>query len=103
MLNKKPTFLERYWSRVDKTSSCWLWTGPVNRDGYGYHSGLAHRLAYRLEHGPIPSGLMVCHRCNVRLCVNPAHLYAGTALDNARDTVAARAARAESRRSVWLI
>lgn len=64
-------------------SGCWLW---LKGKGYGQHKGKpAHRYSYELHHGPIPQGLMICHKCDVKACVNPHHLYAGTALDNARD------------------
>jgi hypothetical protein len=75
-------------------SGCWLWTGARFKTGYG---GLradngrtvrAHRFSYELRRGPIPPGLDVMHACDVRLCVNPAHLSIGTRLDNMRDAVA---------------
>jgi HNH endonuclease len=72
-------------------NSCWLWTGAVKqRTGYGsiWINGRelkVHRVAYFLEHGRIDDSLMVLHTCDVRLCVNPAHLYQGTARDNSRD------------------
>lgn len=71
------------WARVDKLSSplgCWLWTGYIDRDGYGRarvtHLGeeLAHRVVYAFVNGPVPDGLTLDHACRVRRCVNPAHL-----------------------------
>lgn len=80
-----------FWGRVDKAGPCWLWMGPVDRGGYGAtHDGrsrwmAAHRRAWVLTHGEVQRGMMVLHRCDVRRCVNPEHLYLGTARDNAQD------------------
>jgi hypothetical protein len=83
---------ERFWEKVDKSGDCWLWTGATYRNGYGniwdYDRGrkvLAHRVAYELANGEIPEGLLVCHICDVRLCVTPAHLWVGTHGDNLSD------------------
>lgn len=77
---------------LDPGSGCWLWEGaPVN--GYGWicaptkGSRFAHRASYQTFVGPVPEGLMICHKCDVKLCVNPAHLYAGTAKNNFDDWV----------------
>ena len=86
--------INRFLHNVDYSglpNSCWLWTGHVQqRTGYGTISIngrelRVHRVAYFLEHGRINDSLMVLHTCDVRLCVNPAHLYQGTATDNNRD------------------
>ena len=76
-------------NKVNRTKTCWLWTGCIDRLGYGrfqitkaYH---AHRVAYELWVGPIPSGIHVLHTCDVRSCVNPHHLWLGTHADNMRD------------------
>lgn len=67
-------------------SGCLLWLGSVNHKGYGkYGPDGAHRLAYADFVGPIPEGLFVLHHCDTPPCVQPRHLYAGTALDNMRD------------------
>lgn len=74
-----------FWAKVDKTPTCWLWTGSKTR-GYGqFAKGYAHRFAWTLAHGAIPAGLQVCHRCDVPACVRVDHLFLGTAGDNIRD------------------
>lgn len=79
----------------EPNSGCWLWTGHWHLNGYGgakiprtrSKTG-AHRLAYEIAYGPIPAGLVVCHKCDTRCCVNPAHLSVGTQKQNLRDCVA---------------
>jgi hypothetical protein len=80
----------RFWSKVDKTDTCWLWTAGLDISGYGrFFDGTkeskAHRWAFQDDAGPIPSGAIVLHSCDERMCVNPAHLRLGTHDDNMAD------------------
>lgn len=85
--------LDRFWNKVEKTATCWLWTGSLT-DGYGAfrpakHRGmLAHRFSYELAHGPIPNGLEICHICDNPRCVRPDHLFAGSHDTNMKDAAA---------------
>ncbi len=87
----RPSFEDRFWKRVDKTESCWLWTGARMPKGYGQFTWdgrrwLVHRKAYELLIGPIPPGLDLHHDmaggCTSRSCVNPAHLIPLPRLDH---------------------
>ena len=83
--------IERH-SIPEPNTGCWLWTGSVNTHGYGRVGNTrrergAHRLAYAAFVGPIPSGALVLHRCDVPLCVNPEHLWLGDLRENAIDMV----------------
>ncbi|MFI6103193.1 HNH endonuclease signature motif containing protein [Streptomyces sp. NPDC051310] len=84
-----PTLEERFWGRVKKTESCWLWTAHLTAAGYGQISvdgnvRLAHRVAYQLLKGEIPGDLCLDHLCRVRSCVNPDHLEPVTLRENTR-------------------
>lgn len=71
---------KRFWTKVLKTTSCWLWAGTVQSNGYGQHylkggrAILAHRYSYQLAYGEIPPGMQLHHTCENRKCVNPEHL-----------------------------
>lgn len=84
---------DRFWSKVEKTETCWLWRGTMHYSGYGYFAPTprtmvrAHRMAYELAVGPIPDGLTIDHLCRVKNCVNPSHMEPVTAAENTRRVV----------------
>jgi HNH endonuclease len=94
---------QRFWNQVDKNGpipahvphlgKCWIWTGRRGKGGYGVihktasdSSILAHRFSYDLANADAPAGgLLVCHKCDVRLCIRPDHLFVGKHFDNTLD------------------
>ncbi len=100
MRNRKKTWQQLFWEKVQMSETgCWLWMAGLNKHGYGKF-GIrqscsrsyiatgelaAHRVSWVLHFGPVPDKLWVLHKCDVRSCVNPAHLWLGTPLDNNRD------------------
>lgn len=89
-----PSAEDRYRAKLapPNANGCILWTGLVGSDGYGKHSVnrrtvRAHRYGWELAFGPIPDGMLVCHRCDVPLCQNPEHWFLGTPKDNMADKV----------------
>lgn len=91
-MGQKPTTKESFYNniRVDSETGCWIWQGTIAENGYGHvrfqnKQWVAHRLSWIFYFGSIPDGLWVLHRCDVRACVNPKHLFLGNVLDNHHD------------------
>lgn len=84
---------QRLWAKTDKTKECWIWLGHKDRDGYGNirigerKAMRTHRLSFFLATKIDPIGMFVCHHCDNPSCINPDHLYLGTALENNRDKI----------------
>lgn len=81
---------DRFWSKVNKTDTCWLWIAGTDKDGYGLFKisnkmFKAHRLSWEIKFGAIKDNLWVLHKCDNPPCVNPKHLFLGTHQDNTDD------------------
>ena len=84
--------VNRFWEKVIKTKSCWVWSGYVDDapNGYGgvFLKGkryAAHRISWEIHYGPIKNGLCVCHKCDNPPCTNPLHLFLATNKENQKD------------------
>lgn len=102
----RKTVEERFWSKVDKTGECWLWTGACLPTGYGafWHEGkmvYPHRLSYAWANGEIPVGLLTDHRCHDRRCVRPDHMRLVTPGQNSQNRRGATRASTTGVRGVY--
>ena len=85
--------IDQIWVHIEKTDSCWLWTGRLDRDGYGIwwldgRNVRPHRIVCEIYQKPIIPPLVSRHLCNIRKCVNPEHIVPGTQKENVQDQVA---------------
>jgi HNH endonuclease len=103
----------RFWKKVSKSDECWNWTGRKSDNGYGFFhvkypnaekalTVRAHRYAWSIDNGPIPSGIEIDHKCHNTLCVRPSHLRSATRKQNSENRQgASRASKSGVRGVFW--
>ena len=106
---RRLTHEQRFWTYVQKTPDCWIWTGPTRgkKSPYGRfqvdgEKVAAHRFSYELHVGPIPEGLYLDHTCHNPPCVNPAHLRPVTSKQNQENQAGVRVDNTSGYRGVTL-
>lgn len=85
----RPKWWSRFWSKVRRTRSCWLWMSDLDTSGYGRfwlgRNAIAHKVLWEHYNGPVPVGVELMHVCDVKQCVRPSHLETGAHLRNMED------------------
>lgn len=79
-------------TKIGSSDDCWVWQGLINRTGYptmkrNSKNTLVHRIMFEIHKGFIKDGMLICHTCDNKRCVNPEHLYMGTQKTNRQDCV----------------